>query len=148
MNWDAVGAVGELVGAIAVVFTLGYLALQMKQNTVAIRAQSLIARTNEIDQSLREIALSEDLSDIYHRLNTQGVSSLTAAEKARAVSWERAKIQRMSAQAYLWENGLLDEDEYQQLKTAAQGSNELYWIPLKLNVRNKRVVEILELQAV
>ena len=32
MNWDALGAVGELVGAIAVVVTLAYLAFQIRQN--------------------------------------------------------------------------------------------------------------------
>ena len=30
MNWDAISALGELTGAIAVVITLGYLALQTK----------------------------------------------------------------------------------------------------------------------
>jgi hypothetical protein len=28
MNWDAVGTIAELVGAITIVVTLGYLALQ------------------------------------------------------------------------------------------------------------------------
>ena len=32
MNWDALGAIGELVGAIAVVVTLAYLAFQIRQN--------------------------------------------------------------------------------------------------------------------
>ena len=30
MNWDAIGAIGELLGALAVVITLGYLALQIR----------------------------------------------------------------------------------------------------------------------
>ena len=30
MNWDAIGAIGELVGASAVVVTLVYLAVQVK----------------------------------------------------------------------------------------------------------------------
>jgi hypothetical protein len=30
MNWDAIGAVGELIGAIAVLITLVYLAVQIK----------------------------------------------------------------------------------------------------------------------
>jgi len=38
MNWDAVGAMGEVVGAAAVVLTLGYLALQMRQSA---RAQNV-----------------------------------------------------------------------------------------------------------
>ena len=40
MEWDAIGAIGEIVGAIAVVLTLGYLAVQMKQNAAATRAQT------------------------------------------------------------------------------------------------------------
>ena len=33
MNWDAVGAVAELVGALAVIVTVAYLAVQIRQNT-------------------------------------------------------------------------------------------------------------------
>lgn len=38
MNWDAVGALGEVVGAVAVVATLAYLALQIRQSTSLARA--------------------------------------------------------------------------------------------------------------
>lgn len=37
MNWDAIGSVGEVVGAIAVVATLLYLSVQTRQNTKAVR---------------------------------------------------------------------------------------------------------------
>ena len=40
MNWDAIGAVGELVGAVAVVVTLVYLASQLRQNTKALRSST------------------------------------------------------------------------------------------------------------
>jgi hypothetical protein len=40
MNWDALGAVGELVGATTVVLTLGYLALQIRQSSKSSRQQS------------------------------------------------------------------------------------------------------------
>ncbi len=33
MNWDAIGAVGEIIGAAAVVVTLAYLALQVRPST-------------------------------------------------------------------------------------------------------------------
>ena len=36
MNWDAIGAIGELLGASAVLVTLIYLAVQIKQNTSAV----------------------------------------------------------------------------------------------------------------
>lgn len=40
MNWDAIGAVGEVIGATAVVITLAYLAIQIRQSTDATRAAS------------------------------------------------------------------------------------------------------------
>ena len=33
MNWDAIGAIGEIIGALAVFLTLVYLATQIRQNT-------------------------------------------------------------------------------------------------------------------
>jgi hypothetical protein len=38
MNWDAIGATGEIVGALVVFLTLIYLAIQIRQNTHATRA--------------------------------------------------------------------------------------------------------------
>jgi hypothetical protein len=35
VNWDAIGAVSELVGAIAVVVTIGYLALQVRNSRLS-----------------------------------------------------------------------------------------------------------------
>lgn len=40
MNWDAIGAVGEILGAIAVVITLGYLAIQLRLARVASEVES------------------------------------------------------------------------------------------------------------
>jgi hypothetical protein len=38
MRWDAVGAIGEILGALAVVATLFYLARQIRHNTIVARA--------------------------------------------------------------------------------------------------------------
>ncbi len=44
MNWDAIGAIGEVIGAIAVLITLAYLAVQIRQNAISLDKQSDIAR--------------------------------------------------------------------------------------------------------
>ena len=36
MNWEALGAIGELIGALAVVITLGFLIAQLRLNTRAL----------------------------------------------------------------------------------------------------------------
>jgi hypothetical protein len=40
MNWDAIGAVAELLGAAGVIVSLGYLAIQIRQNTAALRGNA------------------------------------------------------------------------------------------------------------
>jgi hypothetical protein len=38
MNWEAIGAIGEVVGAAGIIFTLVYLALQIRQNSQDVRS--------------------------------------------------------------------------------------------------------------
>lgn len=45
MSWDALGALGEIVGAIAVVLTLGYLALQMRNANKAAMSEGTYSGT-------------------------------------------------------------------------------------------------------
>ena len=53
MNWDALGAIGEIVGALGVIATLAYLAVQVRQNTGAIRGATLNAVTQAQVSELR-----------------------------------------------------------------------------------------------
>jgi len=48
MNWDAASAIGEIVGAVAVVITLLFLVRQLHQNTVALKLQSERASSDAI----------------------------------------------------------------------------------------------------
>ena len=45
MNWEAIGALGEIVGALAVVLTLAYLAIQVRH------AKEAAADTNRLERS-------------------------------------------------------------------------------------------------
>lgn len=53
MNWDAVGAVADVVGATGVIVTLAYLAIQIRQNTHAIRGATLNAITQHMQYENR-----------------------------------------------------------------------------------------------
>jgi len=52
LNWDAVQAVAELIAAAAVILSLGYVALQVRQNTDSVQA-STVARSSEVMNRLR-----------------------------------------------------------------------------------------------
>jgi len=55
MNWDAIGAVGEVGGAIAVVITLVYLSRQLNENTKSIKLQTLDSTFRDWNECLAEI---------------------------------------------------------------------------------------------
>ena len=48
MNWDAVGAIGEIIGAVAVIVTLIYLAVQIGDGARASRSAAVTAKLNQV----------------------------------------------------------------------------------------------------
>jgi len=80
MNWDAIGAVGELLGAIAVVVTLAYLAVQIRQNTSAVKASSHHAITDSFNSISVRIFQDPDVARIW-RLGNVSFSSLSEDEQ-------------------------------------------------------------------
>jgi hypothetical protein len=61
MNWDAIGAVGEIVGAAAVVLTLGYLAIQVRFAKIATTDANRMSRGVGIREIQLAMATNDDL---------------------------------------------------------------------------------------
>ena len=62
MNWEAIGAIGEAVGALAVVVTLLYLANQSKVNTLAINRAACQSTLRGRGESTRFLASDPEIS--------------------------------------------------------------------------------------
>lgn len=74
MNWNALGALGEIVGAAAVVFTLVYLARQMreaseeaKRNQAELRRTRYDALNRELAQTAAEWGANSEFADVIFR---------------------------------------------------------------------------------
>ncbi len=83
MNWDAIGAIAEALGALGVILTLIYLIRQIKQNTAATRS-SAAASYSQASMSIANL-LSRDVETntlFYEYLD--GSQNLAFAEKRRA----------------------------------------------------------------
>ena len=68
MNWDALGAIGEIVGAAAVVFSVIYLALQIKASSsqaATIAEQDLLEKFNH---TLEPLVTNERFAKIISKL--------------------------------------------------------------------------------
>ena len=70
MNWDAVGAVGEIVGAVAVFATLVYLSIQIRQNTKSVRASALDASITALSAIRQSTYENPDLSELHLKGST------------------------------------------------------------------------------
>ena len=90
MNWDAIGAIGEVLGAVVVLVTLVILVVQLRQNTNEVRAstiQSLHEKSIEVfGESMRSeipVILAKNQSD----------EELTSEERQRYVMFLRRNLQ-------------------------------------------------------
>ena len=82
MNWDAVAAIAELIGALAVVATVAYLAVQMRQNTKATDSAVLQGIFDNLHALQLALSQDPDLARLVIKAN-QEYESLTPEEALR-----------------------------------------------------------------
>ena len=101
MNWDALGAIAELLGAIAVFLTLAYLTVQVRQNSKALElqnkfsaAQIMQVRTDRLTQVIATSSSAENLAALKKSLKLQ-------AQKAWAILAARNNFDVLNCSTYI-----------------------------------------------
>ena len=69
MDWNMIGAVGELVGGAAVLVTLIYLAVQVRQGNFAGQRESLRGYVSELNNRLLEPQRDPEFVELFQRAN-------------------------------------------------------------------------------
>jgi len=67
VNWEAVSAIGQAVGAVAVVISLIYLSTEVRGNSRATRLESMRSLSDAINQFFRTVAQDAELADFFYR---------------------------------------------------------------------------------
>ena len=80
-NWDAIGAIAELIGAGAVVLTLIYLAIQLRKNTQAVKHSTERDILEDASTWMYKLADNPELAELY-RKGVRG-EELSANDKLR-----------------------------------------------------------------
>ena len=125
LSWDAVGAIAESVGAVAVLLTFAYLAVQIRQNAQSLDRQSDIARAqiqqNRADTAAQMVATITSVPenvDVYVRLlnesnlSKSGLSDVENARMTSILGMFRAQSENTFLQ---YEQGFLPEDFYRDV---------------------------------
>ena len=117
MNWDALGAIGEIVGAIAVLLTLLYLALQVRQANATVRSATTSDHHNLMATFRLKLAENPELTDLLHR----GLSNRTGMSEQDTHRFDQlmSVLMHASEQAYEFEKmGVVDGHVWDDQKEA------------------------------
>jgi hypothetical protein len=112
MQWEALGAGAEIIGAVAVLVTLIYLAIQTRDNVKILKARAVW------DAQVSFVEVNEILGDggtvselVFRSLSD--TAELSTYEKYLVHRFVRGWFQRMEAQFALYKAGILDEEVWQ-----------------------------------
>ena len=111
MNWDAVGAGAELLGAIATVATLVYLSVQIRQNTKMGQIDTKATRSEQRFQQSAFIAQSSEVNRLFWT-GLHNPESLDVDEYRYFESIFGAYLYAFEAAFGLHKEGALSESEW------------------------------------
>ena len=115
MNWEAVGAGAELLGAVAVVVSLLYLATQVRESTRQARrdaTRDLAARISDVSLA---VATYPEIGDLL----VQGLADptqLTKGDQARFYGLMNSLFRGLEQQFLLRQEGALDDESWHAIE--------------------------------
>jgi hypothetical protein len=83
VNWEAISAIGQLVGALAVVISLIYLAREVRSNARATRHASMRSMSDALTRWAQQLSEHPHLRELYYR----GIHDLESLEGADLVGF-------------------------------------------------------------
>jgi len=93
MHWDAVAAVGEILGAVAVLTTLGYLSVQVRQANRAARSAAARELRDSTAEIMRSISSNTELFEIYY----DGMNNPSTLDRKQQLRFDTVILQIMRA---------------------------------------------------
>ena len=122
---------GELISVIAVVISLIYVGIGVRQNTLAVKSSTLQAIAENQLEVHSILASNGDLANIVFSGAT-GTGSNDGVEKFRFTSWMHMAMRSMENAYFQYHEGTLDQRNWnalcrQYLPILHSGFNKTYW---------------------
>lgn len=118
MNWEAIGAIGEIVGAFAVVLSLIYLAVQIRNQNIESKATA-VHQVLESNKSSISQLLDPGLAEIWIA-GMEDFNSLTDVQRLRFVIYLTVALRSFEDAFFQWRNGRLDDETWFTLVAVIQ----------------------------
>jgi len=131
MNWDAIGAIGEIVGAVAVIATLVYLAIQIRDSARASRSAAVTDATTAMQAFYQELGSNPKASQLFLNALTDP-GSLSREDEFQYLMMMHSQFVGFQRCFFLAQEGTLDVGLRDSIGTAVNAANHmpgmvLYW---------------------
>ena len=110
MNWEAVGAFGEVVGAFTVVVTLVYLARQIRGSTAANHVMAYHQAQQQLWSAAETVANDPTLSELVANTIGGGIDTLSPPDRIRVEFLFGSFLFGMESMMGLYRKGYIDSE--------------------------------------
>jgi hypothetical protein len=107
MNWEAIGAISDMVGVVVLVITLIYVAMQIRQNNELLRSQS---RQALVTNDVSSLSANLGLTDIFAKYVSG--AGLSDEEQLKISFMFALDLRNREFEYFQYKNGLLDKETW------------------------------------
>ncbi len=110
MNWDAIGAIGEILGAIAVFASLAYLAVQIRNNSNIAKAEAAREFANAWNVLVNSYFSDKEMTIVTRRFLNGDTDSIDEDDLLMAGARLDQTVFQHQAMLNLHEQGLISDE--------------------------------------
>jgi hypothetical protein len=131
MNWEAIGAIANVLTAVGVIATLIYLAIQIRQNTKAVRSSSIQNLVQSFSTTAQAAVENDYIIPLLLKANA-GAEALTQEERIRLHFWFIMTFRRFEGVYFQRDLGIVDAEvidgfERSHMAILASKSTQEWW---------------------
>ena len=115
MDWNAIGAIAELVSGLGVILTLAFVALQIRHNSQAVQNETLAALNATMTANIMVFAQSSELSKIL-RSGLANFDSLSQVDKFRFQLGISTTLRNYETAFSSWRAGMLEKQAWRGME--------------------------------
>ena len=147
MTLEDLGNLGEFFGSLAVVASFIYLAIQVRQNTRAVRNSTVHEVGRDVSSGMDQLNLDSELNRIWYD-GLSDFEALSKEEQRRFATYFTSVLRRYENVVYQTQHGALDPDALmgvrKQLGFAFSQPGAVVWWSRAKNLFHPQLVEFID----
>jgi hypothetical protein len=147
MSLEDLGNIGEFVAAIAVVISLVYLAIQIRQNTHSVRSSTFQAAIRDNTEIIDPLLRDPELNRIWYE-GIRDFDSLSTEERRLFATYMTTALLRLENLVYQSRCGALDPESWEGTRgnfknTFSQPGTRVWWKRAR-HIFNRQLQDFIE----